>query len=364
MSATHSFVRTVAGDIPPDSLGVTLCHEHLLCDQRAVTFQPPVDPDDAPLADRQVALDFFGWLQLNWASNRDNLVLDDEVLAIEEALRFRRAGGQTLVDCTLPGLGRDPRALLRIAQASGLHIVMGTGYYVAATHPSRVAEMSEDELCRHMLREVCQGDVNSGSGVRAGIIGEIGCSWPLDPAEVRVLRAAGVAQRELGCGLSIHPGRHSAAPRQIVDVLRPSGVDLTRVVIGHIERTVRDLDGLKELLDAGCFVEYDLFGTESTANVPYRSNHVDIPSDAQRIDQISELVTAGYQTQILMSHDVCTKHRTRHYGGVGYDHILRDIVPWMRARGFEEATVRALMVDNPRRALSITKGRDNSCVLD
>jgi phosphotriesterase-related protein len=362
MSSAPSFVRTVTGDIPPNSLGVTLCHEHLLCDQRAVSVRPPHYPDDSPLAHRQVALDFFGWLQLNWASNRDNLVLDDEAIAIQEALRFRRAGGQTIVDCTLPGLGRDPRVLRRIAQASGLHIVMGTGYYVAATHPPRVAEMSEDELCRHMLREVRQGDMDSG--VRAGIIGEIGCSWPLDPEEVRVLRAAGVAQRELGCGLSIHPGRHSDAPRQIVEVLRPSGVDLTRVVIGHIERTVRNLDGLKELLDAGCFVEYDLFGTESTANFPYRSNHIDIPSDAQRIDQIATLVTAGYQTQILISHDVCTKHRTRHFGGVGYDHILRDVVPWMRERGFEEATVRALMVENPRRALGITNGGDTSCVLD
>jgi phosphotriesterase-related protein len=347
------FVRTVAGDIPPDSLGITLSHEHLLCDQRAVTFRPPAHRQDAPLADRPVALDFFGWLQLNWASNWDNLVLDDEELAKEEAQHFRLAGGQSLVDCTLPGIGRDPAALVRIASSIGLNIVMGTGYYVAATHPACVAGMTEDDLSHHMQREVCDGDAETG--VRAGLIGEVGCTWPLDPAEAKVLRAAGTAQRELGCCLSIHPGRHSGSPRQILEVLQPSGVDLARVVIGHIERTVQQLDQLRALLDTGCFVEFDLFGIESTAHFPYRSNHIDIPSDAQRIDQIAALIDAGYGAQILVSHDVCTKIRTRRFGGVGYDHIMRDVLPWMRQRGIDETSVRMLVVDNPRRALSITK---------
>jgi phosphotriesterase-related protein len=350
---SSGFVRTVAGDIPPASLGITLCHEHLLCDQRQVTFHPPAHQEDTHLADRPVALDFFGWLQLNWASNWDNLVLDDEDLATEEAQLLRLAGGQSLVDCTLPGIGRDPAALVRIAGSTGLNIVMGTGYYVAATHPACVAAMTEDDLCRHMQREVCDGDADTG--VRAGIIGEIGCTWPLDPAEARVLRAAGMAQRELGCCLSIHPGRHPGSPRQILDVLQPTGVDLARVVIGHIERTVQHLDQLHALLDTGCFVEYDLFGTESTAHFPYRSNHIDIPSDAQRIDQIAALIDAGYGGRILVSHDVCTKNRARRFGGMGYDHILRDVLPWMRQRGFDEASIRMLVVDNPRRALSIKK---------
>lgn len=344
-------VRTVLGDIPPDNLGVTLSHEHLLVDQRAVTFRPPADPDDAPLADRPVALDFFGWLQLNWASNRDNLVLDDEALAVDEVRRFKRAGGDSLVDCTLPGVGRDPCALVRVAQATGLNVVMGTGYYVASTHPPGVADMAEDELCRRMVREVRHGDPDTG--VRAGVIGEIGCSWPMEPAEERVLRAAGRAQRELGCGLTIHPGRHPDTPRQILEVLRPTGVDLRRVVIGHIERTVRDTDALKALADSGCFVEYDLFGTETTAHFPYRANRIDIPSDAQRIDQIAELIHAGYGGQVLLSHDVCTKNRTRHYGGQGYDHIPRNVLPWMRARGYDEQSVRRLVVDNPRRAFTL-----------
>jgi phosphotriesterase-related protein len=118
---------------------------------------------------------------------------------------------------------------------------------------------------------------------------------------------------------------------------------------------VPSIEQLKPLLDAGCFIEYDLFGTESTAHFPYRFHHIDIPSDAQRIDQIAELMACGYGSQMLLSHDVCTKNRTRQFGGVGYDHILRDVLPWMRERGFDESSVRTLIVDNPRRAISITQ---------
>jgi phosphotriesterase-related protein len=54
-----------------------------------------------------------------------------------------------------------------------------------------------------------------------------------------------------------------------------------------------------------------------------------------------------------VSHDVCTKHRTRRYGGVGYDHVLRDIVPWMPERGFDPGTIDRILVDNPRRAFAM-----------
>src|SRR5512135_805761 len=122
--------RTVLGDIPPRELGATMCHEHLLVDQRAVTFSEPEDTRDLELARRPVTLEMFGWLQWNWTHNLDNLVLDDESIATDEARAYRAAGGDTLVDCTLPGIGRRPEALQRIAEATGVNVIMGAGYYV------------------------------------------------------------------------------------------------------------------------------------------------------------------------------------------------------------------------------------------
>lgn len=344
-------IQTVLGPIPADTLGVTLSHEHLLCDQRGVTFKEPADPEDRELAYRPVSLEMFHWIQLNWGSNLDNLILDSEHLAIDEALRFRRAGGKAIVDLTLDGIGRNPQALTRIARATGLHILMGCGYYVAPTHPPRVASLTESEITAEIIRDVRVGVADTG--IRAGVIGEIASSWPMASEEVKVFRAAGVAQTVLRCGLSVHPGRHPDSPVHIIEIFRATGADLTRVIIGHIERTVQDLGRLKALADEGCYLEYDLFGTEVTARYPYRELGITIPTDAQRLDQIRTLMDAGYGAQLLVSHDVCTKHRTRRYGGAGYDHILRDILPWMRERGFTEGEITRLVVDNPRRAFAI-----------
>jgi len=344
-------VQTVLGPIPAEHLGATMSHEHLLCDQRQITFKAPADPADRELAYRPVSLEIFHWIQLNWGSNLDNLILDSEQLAIDEALAYRRAGGDAIVELTLQGTGRNPQALVRIASVTDLHIVMGSGYYVAPTHPPHVASMTEREISAQIIREFTDGV--GDTGIRAGVIGEIGSSWPMVPEEAKIFRAAGIAQVELGCGLSVHPGRHRDSPFQIIEILRTTGADLSRVVIGHIERTVQDLHGLKTLADSGCYLEYDLFGTEVTARYPYRELGITIPSDAQRLDQIRTLMDAGYGAQLLFSHDVCTKHRIRRYGGMGYDHILRDIVPWMRERGFAESEIRQPIVDNPRRAFAM-----------
>src|SRR5947207_5894088 len=126
--------RTVLGDIPITELGVTMCHEHLLVDQRSVTFSEPEDRRDLELARRPVTLEIFGWVQWNWTHNLDNLVLDNESIAGDEVRAYKSAGGDTLVDCTLPGIGRQPEALRRIAATTGVNLIMGAGYYVEPTH--------------------------------------------------------------------------------------------------------------------------------------------------------------------------------------------------------------------------------------
>ena len=248
-ASAATVIQTVLGEIPADRFGITMCHEHLLVDQGHISFRPPERPEDLPLADRPVALDIFGWLQWNWMSNHDNLILDSESLAIDELRMYKRAGGDSLVDCTLPGIGRDPEGLVRISRAAELNIVMGTGYYVGPTYPTKVAAMSEDDITAEIIREFREGV--GETGIRAGSIGEIGSSVPMAEEEKKVFRAAGRAQAELGCGLTTHPARVRESPFEIIELLRSVGADLTRVVIGHIDRTVPDLDGLKEIAAAG-----------------------------------------------------------------------------------------------------------------
>ena len=49
---------------------------------------------------------------------------------------------------------------------------------------------------------------------------------------------------------------------------------------------------------------------------------------------------------------MCQKRQQVAYGGKGYAHILENIVPRMRKRSFAEDHVKAILVDNPRRALT------------
>jgi len=339
-------IQTVLGPISANELGVTLPHEHFFCGSTAANLAEPPDPRDRELARQPVSLEIRDWLEYNWHCNRDNLVLNDEATAIVEALRYRQAGGRSIMDVTSGGIGRNPLGLVRISQATGLHIVTGCGYYVEATHPPAVAQMTQAQITDEILDQFANG--LDGTGVRPGVIGEIGCSWPLTPPEEKSLRASAAAQKILGAAMEIHPGKHPDALQQIVKILQTTDVDMHRVILCHVDRTLPDTRKLGELLKTGVTAEYDLFSVETTGNY-YRPLGITMPSDAQRLDNIRALMDAGFVNQLLISHDISFKHRLHKYGGQGYDHILVNTIPWMRQRGFSQVEIDALMIHNPRR---------------
>ena len=136
-------VQTVLGIINADDLGVTLPHEHIIADL-SMYFTEPTEASEKGLAYQPVTLENLYWVQLNKFSNIDNLRLCDEQLAIKEALLYKTAGGNTIVELSSIGLARDPLALVRISRATGLNIVMGSGYYLECSHPPKLAGMTEE----------------------------------------------------------------------------------------------------------------------------------------------------------------------------------------------------------------------------
>ena len=198
-----------------------------------------------------------------------------------------------------------------------------------------------------MVQEITVGV--GDTDVKAGIIGEIGCSWPLAPNERKVLRAAADAQQETGAPILIHPGRDQKAPREVLEFLAEAGADLGRTIMGHLDRTFADMGPLLELAASGCFLEYDLFGNETSY---YPLSKADMPSDAQRLGFIQRLIAEGYGDKIVVAHDICTKHRLVRYGGHGFAHILENIVPWMREKGFSNQDINSILRANPARILA------------
>ncbi len=185
-------VMTVSGPIPPDKLGFTLPHEH------------------TGISLWHIANRWDYW----------ELTADDEII-IEELREFRRRGGGTLVDLTLPGVGRDPDRLRRLASATGLNIVMGTGWYREAYYPAEalIDRRSVDDLAAELVRELEHGVRDSG--IRPGIIGEIGTDKPwVSAQEERVHRAAARAAKQTGMAITTHGVQSRGRPRTAAHLRR------------------------------------------------------------------------------------------------------------------------------------------------
>jgi len=341
-------VQTVLGLIDGKELGLTLPHEHLLLDL-TVRFKLADESVTAKaMAEKPMTLDMAGWIRFHLFENRDNLVLNDEALTIKEITRFKLVGGKSVVDVTNWGIGQDPHAMTRIARATGLNIIMGTGYYTMDSGCAGVlARKSEDEICQDIIKDVTVGT----DGICAGIIGEIGAdSWPLHEIEIKSLRASVKAQKATGAALTIHPGRFDESPLQIVDIVKKAGADMSRVVIEHIDRTAYSFDTMVKIAKAGCYLEFDCFSMEGY--YPKRYGIFDIPNDAQRVNYIIRLMELGYLNQILVATDTAMKSRLTVYGGPGYAHIPENVIPWMRAKGMSEEVIRTITEENPRRMLT------------
>ena len=333
--------QTVLGPVDPATLGATLMHEHVLWDLRKGEARLRNDRGPEITLKNHFAI----WYGEQYSPR--NAMLDDVVLAIEEVALMKEAGGQTLVELTCGGLKPDPKGLVEVALGTGVGIVMGCGYYVEEYQDPRNHERRVDDFAKEMAGQVLDGAW--GTDVRAGMIGEIGCQTPWTALERKVMEGAVLAQQETGAAINVHPGRHPDQPQEGADFIVAHGGDIERVVVSHIDRTIFDHDRMLKLADTGCVLEFDLFGRETSL---YTASDIDMPNDAMRVQHIRMLIDRGHLERIVISHDICQQVRLASLGGHGYGHIFRNVLPHMRRRGFTEAEIQAILVDNPRRMLT------------
>lgn len=342
-----AMAQTVRGPVLAKDLGIILPHEHLHIDME-VWFSEHQDEELRKQAYEPVTIERLSWIQYNQYNCLDNVQLLDEQLAIDEATHFKREGGGTIVDVTTKGLSPNPPALRRISEATGLHVIAGTGTYVLHGEEAEAyGRKTAEQIAQELVAELTVGF--DGTDIRAGIIGEIGCSWPLLDHEKTSLTAAALAQQETGAAITIHPGRGYDSPMEILRTLEAAGADLTRVVMGHIDRTGFPNDTLNEIAQTGCYLEYDIFG--GNAFYPLRFGVFNRPCDCERILQIKGLIERGHLRQVLISQDICLKTKLTRYGGPGYAHILRNILPQMKAREITDEQIHTIMATNPQTLL-------------
>jgi phosphotriesterase-related protein len=176
-------------------MGITLPHEHLLIDFK-VMFAEPAAASDKGRAWEPVSLANLGGCASTSTPISTICASPTSRSLPTRSGSSKHAGGSTVVDPTPKTLARDPLALARIARATGMNVIMGSGYYVAASHPPDMDAKSVGALADEMIADVTVGA--GDTGVRAGLLGEIGTTYPLAENERKVLRAAVAAQRTDG----------------------------------------------------------------------------------------------------------------------------------------------------------------------
>ncbi len=334
-------VMTVNGPIAAEALGITLMHEHILNDCRC-WWHAPKTPERQYLAGGFVCMEILGELKQDPFVNKHNITLDDEPLAISELRAFANAGGQTVVEPTCRGIGRNPLALRRIAKAAGLNVVMGAGYYLGSSHPAEVAAMSVGDIANEIVREAVEGV--DGTDVKIGLIGEIGVSSDFTAEEEKSLRGAAQAQVRTGLPLMVHlPGWFRLGHR-VLDVVAQEGADIRHTVLCHMNPSHDDFSYQSELAARGAFIEYDMIGMDFF----YADQQVQCPSDEEAARAIVRLAEAGYLDRVLLSHDVFLKMMLTRYGGNGYAYVLRHFLPRLKRHGLDETALDQMMRANPR----------------
>lgn len=340
-------VMTVSGPIPVTDLGNTLMHEHILNDC-SCWWNKPIDSSRHYLGDAKVSIEVLSELRQDPFVSRHNLALDDEALAIKELAAFRSAGGNTIVDPTCRGIGRSPEALVRIATATRLNIIMGAGYYLHSSHPPKLAGMSVDAVAEEIVGEAEEGV--GDTGVRIGLIGEIGVSSDFTPDERKSLQGAARAQVKTGLPLMVHLPAWFRLGDEVLDLVEAEGVDPHHVVLCHMNPSHQDTDYQTRLAARGAFIEYDMIGMDFF----YADQQVQCPSDDEAAIGISRLAEAGHIDHVLLSQDVFLKMMLSHYGGNGYAFVQRHFLPRLRRHGFDDRSIDTLTRDNPRRVFDIT----------
>ena len=335
---------TVRGPVPVSELGFTHIHEHLHIDFRPLLGLHPYEV----VSDEPLTIHTAAEARWNPGGFPDNYHQTDVDQIVDELAPFYEAGGRTIVEVTPSHMSREPLILREMSERSGVQVVMGGGYYLGGSHPPGTAERSTEDIAGELV-----GDWRDGvgrTGIRPGIIGEIGTSNPVRPEELRMVRAAAWAHLETGLPVSIHLHPWGFEGMKVLDVLVSEGVDPARVVLGHMNTAITNEAYQRDLLERGTNLAYDLMGFDHSliglGKYP--------PSDFDIVAGLVALAERGYLEQLFVSQDMGgVKTRLLAYGGWGYAHILNHVIPLFRNCGWGEAEVETLMVANPARVLAI-----------
>ena len=259
-----------------------------------------------------------------------NLNCYDETVA--EYKKLYDKGVRNIVDVTNMDMRRNPLYVKRVAEETGMNIVQATGFYQDKFLPEFVTDYSIKQLTDFMVKEIREGIAETD--IKAHIIGEIGTSKNIMmPREEKVFEASVLAHKETGVPITTHTTLGTYGHEQVA-FFKERGVDLSRVVIGHVDLT-GDFDYILHMLDQGVYVEFDTVGKEN------------YQPDLLRVEMLKEIEKRGYTDKVFLSMDITRKSNMEYMGGIGYSYLLDTFVPLALNNGVSQKFITKMLEDNP-----------------
>ena len=295
-------IRTVKGDINPNKLGITMCHEHFIVD-----------------------------LSIVRKDNESKIETVEEV--VPEIKKMMDLGVCSTIEVTTNDMYRDVKKLKEISEITNLNIVAATGFYLSEYHPEWLKDATPEEIAEVMINDLTKGIDNTD--IKAGVIGEIASS-PKEfvGQEKKVLLASAIAHKKTGAAVSTHTGIFTS--KETVDTLIQNGVEPDKIIIGH-QDLINDTDYHINLLKRGVNIGFDTCG-----KVSYQL-------DETRADNIVKLINAGYGDHIMLSNDISRRSYFTSAGKFGYTAVMNRIIPMLKERGVKQEDINKLLIDNPAR---------------
>ncbi len=320
-----AIVRTILKDISPDVLrgGATMFLEHLI---GVGNYSSPPPANACPMP---------------CSPPVSNPVIGGVDLMVEELKATAADGVVCLVNSTVARPTDDNlRDLRDLATRSGMHIVAAGGYFRAA-YPKNFREMSEDQFADSLVRDA--------QAQRWGAFGEIGTSMVMEADERKFLLALAKAQRRTNLPIFTHTP-HQSCPKCVLEqleILTSRGVEPRSLCIGHMSTIKHDddpsADSFKAVVKAGAFIGFDTVGHQmGQSHIPER----------QKVARVLQLLEAGHEDHLMLSGDFAQTHNLKANWGNGFSSVVLQFVPKLRHAGVKDATLRKILVDNPRRFLA------------
>ena len=337
-------IQTVTGPVEAEKIARVLPHEHILCDLRDL-----VAPLDNGIFYDKVALSNYGALSRNPYAVLDNAVLDDALAAMQECILLRNAGFNLIADATTADFGRDPQYLRELSERTGVYIVAGCGSYIDAAVTAERKARTVAQMRQGILDDLLIG--MDGTDIRAGMIGEVGSSEQITEAEYKFIQAAAEAQSETGFGMHIHACLWNREGLKALDHAIRCGAAPEKICVNHSD-VLLDEGYMMGILERGAWLEFDNFGKEYYVD-RWNRNLLkgSFAYDKERVQMIKKLIDRGHIGQLLITNDICLKSMLHNYGGWGYDHIGKNILPMMEDYGITGEQIDRITCENPIRFL-------------